>query len=322
MFTTGLIAVAFLILAIITIKAWWGDGRTDLRRCPRCWYDLSSTALKQCSECGHEARSESELFQRRGSRRITRIGLIGMGAIIIAIIVNLTPGPWTVKTPRPLMKLLLAVAATDPAPPSGGPGSGLPVPDATLKSSKSAWDRLVWQHQTSIAFQAWADALQGSTGPITDAELTRLIPLANEAHALFAQTGGLSAIEAWGCDAVIAQMVARRAAAADNPDQLLRAQWTLAELQYMGAGYSWRPDFARIPDALITQALAHADPKVRIFGLDRFGRRVHHVVMEPQSPMPPGRELVESMAKADPDAAVRKRADDLTAYMEGFLPRK
>lgn len=321
MLTTGLIAGAFLILAVITIKAWWGDGRTDLRRCPRCWYDLSATTSKQCSECGHEARRESELFQRRGSRRIARIGLIGMGALMIALFANLSPGPWTVVTPRPLMKLLLAIAATDPAPPPGGPGSGLPVPDATLKSSKSAWDRLVWQHQTSIAFQAWAQALQAGTGPITDAELTRLIPLADEAHALFAQTGGLFAIESWGCDAVIAEMVARRAAASGKPDRLLRAQWTLAELQYIGAGYSWRPDFERIPDAIIEQALAHADPKVRLFGIDRFGRRMHQVVMEPTSPMPPGRERVESMATTDSDAAVRKRASDLTAYMDGFIPR-
>jgi hypothetical protein len=245
-----------------------------------------------------------------------------MGIILIVGAVLLRPGPWTVKTPRPLMKLLLAIAASPPAPPSGGPGSGLPVPTAALKSSKSAWDRLVWQHQTSIAFQAWADAMQAGTGPITDAELARLVPLADEAHALFAQTGGLFAIEAWGCDAVRAKMVARRAAASSDTHQLLRAQWTLAELQFMGAGYSWRPDFERIPDAIIEQALAHANPKVRLFGLDRFGRRVHQVVMEPQSPMPPGRELVESMAKTDPDAFVRKRADDLTPYMEGFVPRK
>ncbi|MCX5689606.1 MAG: hypothetical protein NTV94_07460 [Planctomycetota bacterium] len=320
MLTVTLLSSAFLVLAMITIKAWWGDGRTDLRRCPKCWYDLSSTKLKSCSEYGYEAHSEAVLFQRRGSTRITRIGLIGMGVILIAIIVTLRPGPWTVKTPRPLMKLLLAIAASPPAPPRGG--SGLPVPTAALMTSRSPWDRIVWQHQTSIAFQGWSDALQASTGPITDAELARLVPLADEANALFAQTGGLFAIEAWGCDAVIEQMVARRAAASDNTHQLLRAQWTLAELQYIGAGYSWRPDFARIPDAIIEQALAHADAKVRLFGLDRFGRRVHQVVMEPTSPMPPGRELVESMATTNLDAAVRKRAADLTAYMDGFMSRK
>lgn len=317
-----LIACLFLVVAAITIKAWWGDGRTDLRRCPRCWYDLSTSDTLLCPECGHAAKSESDLHQRRGSKRVYRAGVAGMCVLALAGVYLVMPGPWTNKVPRPIMRVILNIAATPPAPPSAGPGSGLPVPVAAFKSSRNAWDRLVWRHQASMAFQTWADAVQGTQGQITDAELARLVPLAEEAHALFAETGGLSATEAWGHDGAIESIVSRRTTAAGNSDRLLRAEWTLAELQYEGAGYSWRPDFARVPDAIIQQALAHTSPRVRLFGLDRFGRRAHEVVMEPASPMPFGRDIVESMATADADPAVRKRAADLVAYIAGFLPKK
>lgn len=322
MTTLVLIWCIFLVVAAVTIKAWWGDGRTDLRRCPRCWYDMSATETKLCPECGHTAKGESDLHRRRSSRRVCRAGVVILCVLALAGVLVAMPGPWTNKVPRPLMRLLLSVAASPPAPPTARPGSGLPVPVAALKASKSAWDRLVWQHQVSIAFRAWADGVQATQGPITDAELARLVPLAEEAHALFAETGGLLSIEAWGHEGEIERMVARRTAAAGNADRLLRAEWTLAELQYIGSGYSWRPDFARVPDAIIQQALAHTDARVRLFGLDRFGRRVHQVVMEPASPMPIGREKVETMATGDADPAVRKRAADLVAYMSGFLPKK
>lgn len=318
----ALLLCAFLVVAAITIKAWWGDGRTDLRRCPRCWYDMSAIDTLTCPECGHAAGSASDLHQRRASGRAMRAGVAGMCLLALAGVWVAIPGPWTIKVPRPLMRVILSIAATPPAPPSAGPGSGLPVPAATLRSSRSPWDRLVWQHQAAAAFRAWGDAVQGTRGPITDPELARLVPMADEAHALFAETGGLSATEAWGSDGAIERMVAGRTAAAGDADRLLRAEWALAELQYIGGGYSWRPDFARVPDAIIQRALAHADARVRLFGLDRFGRRAHQVVMDPASPMPIGREIVEAMAAGDPDPAVRRRAADLVAYMGGFLPGK
>ncbi len=322
MVTLVLISCAFLVVAVMTIKAWWGDGRTDLRRCPRCWYDMSAIDTLKCPECGHAARRTSDMYQRRASKRLFRAGVAGMCMLALAGVYLVIPGPWTNKVPRPLMRVILSIAATPPAPPSAGPGSGLPVPVAALKSSKRAWDRLVWQHQASVAFRAWDDAVHGTQGPITHAELARLVPLADEAHALFAETGGLFATEAWGYDGAIERMVARPTAAAGDADRLLRAEWTLAELQYIGSGYSWQPDFARVPDAIIQQALAHVDARVRLFGLDRFGRRAHQVVMEPASPMPIGREIVEAMATGDGDPAVRKRAADLVVYMDGFLPKK
>jgi hypothetical protein len=312
----------FVVVAAITIKAWWGDGRIDLRRCPRCWYDMSATDSKLCPECGHAARRESDLHQRRSSKRVSRAGVVILCVLAVAGVVVAMPGPWTNKVPRPIMRLLLSVAASPPAPPAAGPGLGLPVPVAGLKSSPRAWDRLVWQHQASIAFRVWDDAVHATQGPITDAELARLVPLADEAHALFAESGGLNSIEAWGYDREIERMAARRTAAASDADRLLRSEWALAELQYVGRGYSWRPDFARVPDAIIQQALAHPDASVRLFGLDRFGRRAHQVVMEPASPMPIGRATVEAMAMGDANLGVRKRAADLVVYLDGFLPKK
>jgi len=328
MLTVALLASGLVGLVIISVVVWRGDGRTDLRRCPECWYDMGATEGLTCPECGHTATSGWQLHQRR---RVGRAMRAGLGAAWVAWVLGAyfaLPGPWTSKVPRPLMRVMLSVAAAPPRAPAGGAGSGLPVPDGALRRSGSAWERKVWEHQAMVAMDAWAEAVTGGggAGPLTDEELVKLVPLARDANALFQQTGDLRWGEAWVYQDARQRLVERRRAAAgegmEGAALLLRLEWALGELQHDGTGYAWRPDFARVPDEVITRALGHADAQVRLFGVQRFGRRVHLTVMDGAQPMPVGRERIEAMAKDDPDPAVRRRAADLVAYLEGFVPRR
>lgn len=61
------LAVALLLLAL------FGDAVRrrfrKVRRCPKCWYDLSHTPGMTCSECGYTARRERQLFRTRRRKR-------------------------------------------------------------------------------------------------------------------------------------------------------------------------------------------------------------------------------------------------------------
>ncbi len=64
----------------------WGDAGGKLRRCPRCWHDLSHTDGLTCSECGHSASNEKSLHGRK-PRRLAAYGSLGaalLGALIIS----------------------------------------------------------------------------------------------------------------------------------------------------------------------------------------------------------------------------------------------
>jgi hypothetical protein len=41
----------------------WLAGRRKLRRCAKCWYDMSAVVGLKCPECGREAGSEERLLQ-------------------------------------------------------------------------------------------------------------------------------------------------------------------------------------------------------------------------------------------------------------------
>jgi hypothetical protein len=313
--------LAFGLLLAVTVKLWRGDGRTDLRRCPRCWYDMSANEALTCPECGFTARS---VIQLRRPRRVAKLWIRGVGVLwvlLLLVLYFLLPGPWTTKVPRPLLAMVLAAAAPPPTPPAAGSPNGLPLPDPILKDSRSAWDRLVWDHQASIALQAWADSVLAGSGPISSRELAQLVPLADQAHNIFAQFGGTAHDEGISITAMRSRLAQARNTATD-PSIKLRYEWSLSELQFEGGDYGHRPDFAWEPDAIILQALEHPDAAVRIFGLQRFSRRIHRVVVTPASPMPPGRNLVEAIASSDPDATTRQLARFVLDYTDGFLPRK
>ncbi len=65
----------------------WGGAATRgfrrrvvrLRRCPRCWYDMSAIDGLRCSECGREVKSERKLFK---TRRRWRWAIVGLAAVV------------------------------------------------------------------------------------------------------------------------------------------------------------------------------------------------------------------------------------------------
>lgn len=68
------LAVVFLLLAFL------GDvvrrRIRRVRRCPKCWYDLSHTPGMTCSECGYTAKRERQLFRTRRRKRWVLVALL------------------------------------------------------------------------------------------------------------------------------------------------------------------------------------------------------------------------------------------------------
>jgi hypothetical protein len=321
MFTFAVLVFVLLVVAFITFKA-RGDGRSDLRRCPRCSYDLSGTSALLCPECGHQATSESELHHRGGSTPVFRAGVTTICVLLIIGVYTAIPGPWTSNLPRPIMRAALFIAATPPDPPKVNAGWLLPVPNIALLNSKSPWDRLVWQHQASIVFDMWATAVLATQGPITDDELARLVPLVDQVSGIWSQTGALPADEAWNIHSTHKRLASARLEAQGDPHRTLRIEWALATLQYFGRGYSLRPDYALIPDAIILQALVHTDSRVREFGINSVGRRADDVFIDPITPMVNARQKVIELAQTDPQPSVRKQAADMVSYLESIIPQR
>lgn len=66
--------LAWILLSAAGILLIWAllcDRRRRMRRCPRCWYDMSGTPGLRCSECGREVRSERRLHRTRRRWRWT-----------------------------------------------------------------------------------------------------------------------------------------------------------------------------------------------------------------------------------------------------------
>src|SRR6187399_1475560 len=61
----------YAIVGLAAILAAWAfladrvGHRARLRRCPRCWYDMSMVQSFTCPECGRTARHEQRLFCSR-----------------------------------------------------------------------------------------------------------------------------------------------------------------------------------------------------------------------------------------------------------------
>ncbi|MGH7242822.1 MAG: hypothetical protein ACREJD_05335 [Phycisphaerales bacterium] len=60
-------------------------GNRVKRRCPSCWYDMTSVVGRKCPECGREARAEVKLFR---SRRRWGWASVGLLAIVCAFALN------------------------------------------------------------------------------------------------------------------------------------------------------------------------------------------------------------------------------------------
>jgi len=70
---------AFVLLLAGVLIAWrwgWRDTGKGMRRCPKCWYDMSASAGLKCPECGREAKAEGKLFWKQRRWRWMFTGLL------------------------------------------------------------------------------------------------------------------------------------------------------------------------------------------------------------------------------------------------------
>lgn len=306
------------ILFMIMLWAKRGDGRRDLRRCPKCWYSMKGQPGLKCPECGYAARIEAELFEPRSRKGVLRAAWVAMVLMVAVWIWTWLPGPWTNKVPRVALRIALDMAAPYQGVPQTQAELDQSAPKTVWQNSPKAWERALWQQQVRHCMQQWADAVLETAGPIAAEELPRLVEFADLAHSSFSQTGGLPYGEGWIPDRVKRDVANVRANSSD-PSVKMRAEWVLSELQYVGGDYSHRMDWGVVPAEVLAMCLTHSDPKVRLFGADRTGRRAHlSLVSQGAIAFPPVSELLKQVAGNDPDPAVRKRAKDVVTYMEAF----
>ncbi|MBU6412996.1 MAG: hypothetical protein KGS45_05945 [Planctomycetes bacterium] len=303
---------------MVVLWAKRGDGRRDLRRCPRCWYSMDGQAGLKCPECGYAARIESELFQPRSHRGVFRAGLVVMVMTAAAWMWMVIPGAWTNKVPRFALRIALNMAEPYRGVPRTRTEIDQSVPNRQWMTSEVAWSRVLWQQQVNNVMRQWADAVMEKSGPITAEELPHLVELANLANESYVQTGGLAHGEGWISD-VVKMDVARVRANSSDPWVKLRAEWVLSDLQYVGGDYSHRMDWGVIPEEVLQMSLAHSDTNVRLYGVDRVGVAARLKLMTPRkTQFPQVGDLVRQMAASDPDLGVRRRAKDVVSYMEAF----
>lgn len=129
--------IVMIVLVVVLLRARRGDGRTDVRRCPRCWYDLGNLQGLRCPECGHTAREERMLFLPKPHRRTHRFAAIALLALAPIGIWSLLPAHWTRKTPPIVLRGLLALQGTPPLGPAG-----IPQPRGGTSYPNHGWHNL------------------------------------------------------------------------------------------------------------------------------------------------------------------------------------
>lgn len=320
--------IAMILLVLILLRARRGDGRTDARRCPRCWYDMSNLEGLQCPECGHTARNERMLFLPKPHRKLWRFAAISLLALVPIGVWSLLPAHWTRKTPPIVLRGLLALQGTPPLGPAG-----IPQPRGGTAYPNHGWLNLVWAHDVGLAIDACLMHAQRGTGPLSDDEFADLAAKLAQMHDSYDRLQVMPMVDGWPVDrARLRAARAWQAARAEHGDadpRTIRLAWVLSEAQIPGALYDHRPDWTTTPDAIIEQALAHPSAAVRQYGLSRLANRVHLSVMRdstlrtapgtlPRVPAPPFREIVDQIAGSDPDATTQSRARDLQSYWDAF----
>ena len=102
----GLGGISLVILALFR------DRSRGLRRCPKCWYDMSGAPGLKCPECGRTARNEPRLYRTRRRWKRAALGLIVvLMGICIAEVPTYKRG-WPALVPTTILALF--APAEDP----------------------------------------------------------------------------------------------------------------------------------------------------------------------------------------------------------------
>jgi hypothetical protein len=319
MFTTSLlIGLIVLPLALLAIGlwAWWGDGRTDLRRCPNCSYDMLFVQGLRCPECGKVVKGAFRLYLPQRRMRLFRVCIAGFAILAPIGIWNAVPLPWTSKLPRVMMRKVVAMTADQPLSPAG-----LPTANAAYENSPSAWERLLWQHQFRLRLDACYGHVMANSGPVGDEEMVTLAPMLEEVRLAVSNLAPGEARDTWMIREFGKQLQAAyvEAQAADElSSKTVRLAWMLSTITMFHEAMSHKQleSAVLMPDSLIEQAMRHSDARVRAYGVRRFSDRVQAFAFESPTRPPDLFALLQKMAKDDPDASVRSFASVAVTYYE------
>lgn len=97
----AVLAAAAVVLLYLGL---WRDKDKGVRRCRRCWYDMSGTPGLMCPECGAAASKESRLFGRRRRWWLATLGVVLLlGAGPVALWPKIHRDGWWSITPRTVL---------------------------------------------------------------------------------------------------------------------------------------------------------------------------------------------------------------------------
>ncbi len=100
------------------------DRGRKLRRCPKCWYDMSGTPGLQCPECGRTATTERRLHRTHRRWRYAALAIVlGLVAYIVGSVPRYQSGGWVALLPSSI--LLCMAPVQDPPLSAGSPLSML-----------------------------------------------------------------------------------------------------------------------------------------------------------------------------------------------------
>ncbi len=133
--------------ALLLLWSLFRDGGRKLRRCPKCWYDMSGTPGMQCPECGRTARNERKLHQTRRKWRFAALALVlGLTGYGIASVPGYQRGGWVALVPS---SVLVFVA---PAEADGTPGGWM---RRTIIQYPTNWPRMVTVNDDTMTNETW-----------------------------------------------------------------------------------------------------------------------------------------------------------------------
>ena len=179
-------AAVFLALSLASLLWWWlGDRPRGLRRCPRCWYDMSAVEGRRCPECGREARSERRLHRTR-RRRL---------AFALAVLLALAAGGahkaprvlrdgWPKHTPTTVLIWMLPGFDDEQGPACAELRARLDPWSMTMSARAGGMpaDRL-WGWQRSLLADRCTRALSPDAPPVARDLALRMLPQVGETGA-------------------------------------------------------------------------------------------------------------------------------------------
>jgi len=103
----GLVGLAALALLLALLGDVVRRRFRRVRRCPKCWYDLSHTPGMTCSECGHTAKRERQLFKtRRRKRWVLAALLVWLGSYFAFRVPAMQQRGWVAAVPTTALVII------------------------------------------------------------------------------------------------------------------------------------------------------------------------------------------------------------------------